>query len=249
MNQPPRRGVLRKVGLSSAIAVTVLVGGVGVASASTHSSTAVFPAAVQGSNAVGSNDAGTNAPLMPPRGPGGISGDVKSLTDTSFTIVNIDRTASTYAINASTTITNLRHRAGAASLAVGENVLVVPNSSDSGVAGSIAIVPANIAGRVSAVNGDAITVTSPNGSVATILVSSATTYAKAGVTVSFGDVSVGSFVFAEGSVGSSPTTIDAATVGIGMPGPSNGKGPGPFLGVPPGPVPEFRSNTRGVTPK
>jgi hypothetical protein len=48
-------------------------------------------------------------------------------------------------------------------------------------------------------------------------------------------VSVGSFIFAAGTFGSSPTSLDAATVGIGTPPgdlrpPRNAQGPGPLAG-------------------
>jgi len=255
MIRPSRQRALRKVGLSSAIAVTVLVSGVGVASASTHSLKSVPPVTPRGSK-----DASTTTPTpTPPREPGGVGGDVKTLTSTSITIVNLDGTATTYAINSRTVITKLRQSASAASLMPGENVRIEPSSTDASVAGSIDIVPAMIAGRVGAINGDTITVTGPNGMEATIQVSSATTYSRAGTSASFGDVRVGSFVFSEGTFGSSPTTIEATTVGIGMPGP-NGRGPGPNNGVGPatmgtGPSPGtpgedgVGSNARGVRAK
>jgi|GEM_PF-419666 len=252
MNQPSRQRVLRKVGLSSAIAVTVLVSGVGAASASTHSVKSVNPLTLRGSK-----DASTTTPPpTPPRETGGVGGDVNALTSSSITIVNFDGITTTYVINSSTVITKLRHSTTAASLVLGENVHIVPSSTDASVAGSIDIVPAIIAGRVGAINGDTITVTGPNGRTGTIQVSSATTYSKVGTSASLRDVSVGSFVFGEGTFGSSPTTIEATTVGIGMPGPGNG--PGPNNGAEPGPmgsgpfpvvpraVPGLGSNARGV---
>jgi hypothetical protein len=102
-------------------------------------------------------------------------------------------------------------------------------------------------------------VTDPNGNSATIQVGSATTYSRAGTSASFGDVNVGSFVVGEGTFGSSPTTIEAATVGIGLPGPGNGPGPntgdgsglmGPgFVPRVPGSVVGVGSNARGVRAK
>jgi hypothetical protein len=260
MKQPSRKRVLRRVGVSSAIAVTVLAGGVGVASASTYPLKSAPPAATSGSN-----DAGTTSPPpMPPRGPGGVGGDVTALTDASITVVTPDGTANTYTINSSTVITDRRQVATAASLALGENVLVTASTADASVAASIDIEPAVIAGRVSAVSGDTITVTGPNDATGSIDVSSTTTYSKSGASASLSDVSVGSFVFAQGTFGSSPTTIDAATVGIGSPGPGSGPGDGPgpgpgpgsgpgngpgpgqigtgYSGVVPGPVPELRTS-------
>jgi len=78
---------------------------------------------------------------MPPRGPSGVGGDVTALTSSSITIVNFDGTASTYVINSSTVVTNLRQSATTASLALGENVRIVASSTDTSVAGSIELVP------------------------------------------------------------------------------------------------------------
>jgi hypothetical protein len=195
---------------------------------------------------------------MPPDRPDGVGGDVTALTSSSITVVNFDGTKSTYAIDASTVVTDLRKRASAASLALGENVHIRVSPSDSTVAASIDIAPAHIGGRVSTVNGDTITVSGPNGVTGTIQVSTATTYAKNGVSASLSDVSVGSFIFAEGTFGSSPTTVDAATIGIGMPGPGDGPsvgvGPGhdgtdPSASVPPGTPPETGPQLRGAATK
>jgi hypothetical protein len=72
MKRLSRSSVLRHVGLSSAVAVTMLASGVGVAGAAT---TAWRPA--KAPVALGSRDAATNAPPMPPGGPRGIGGGVK----------------------------------------------------------------------------------------------------------------------------------------------------------------------------
>jgi hypothetical protein len=255
MKRPSRQRFLRTTGLSSAIAVTVLVSGVGVASASTHSLKSVHSIDLRGSK-----DAGTTTPPpTPPRGPGGVGGDVNALTSTSITVVDPEGATTTYVINSSTVITKFRQRASAASLALGENVRIVPSSVDASTASSIDIVPATLAGRVGAINGDTITVTGPMGITGSIQVSSATAYSRAGRSASFDDVSVGSFVFGEGTFGSSPTTIEATTVGIGIPGPgivpgpNNGAGPGPMGATPfpgvPGAAAEVRLNTRGAHAK
>jgi hypothetical protein len=191
---------------------------------------------------------------MPLGGPRGIGGDVKVLTPTSITVVRFDGTATTFAITSSTNVTDLGHGASTASLALGESVRIILSSTDGTVAGSIHIVPANIAGRVSAIDGDTIALTGPHGQSGTIQVSAATIYAKFGGTASLSDVRVGSLVVAGGTFGSLPTTIDAATVGIGMPGPGSGPGPnngsgllaGPFARGPPGILDESRPHARGV---
>jgi hypothetical protein len=255
MKHVSRKGALRKVGLSSAIAVTVLASGIGVASASTPPSKPVSPPA-----ALGSKDDGATPPApMPPRGSPGIGGDVTSLSSSSITVSTLSG-SSTYSIDASTTVTDLRPGSKSESLALGENVRVVPSSSDSSVAASIMIVPASLGGRVSAINADTITVAGPNGDAATIQVNADTTFTKSGANASINDVHVGTFIFATGTFGPSPTTVVAATVGIGTPGaphagpgnaPPPGSGPGggplagPFAsGLPDAPAPNAKA--RGV---
>jgi len=187
---------------------------------------------------------------MPPRGLQAI-GDVTALSSSSITVTSLTE-STTYSIDAATTVTDLRPGAKSESLALGENVRVVPSSSDSSVAASITIVPAALGGRVTAIDGDAITVSGPNGATATIEVNADTTFTKSGASATMSDVSVGSFIFASGSFGSSPTSLVAATVGIGTPAPGNsgpplnGAGPGPLAGpfaggLPDGPPPSSAS--------
>jgi hypothetical protein len=139
MKYPSRKRTLRKVGLTSAIAVTVFASGIGVASASTHPTRPVSPPAAHGSK-----DAGATPPApMPPRGPLGIGGDVTALTSSSITIATSSSSV-TFSLTAATTVTDLRPGAKSEGLLLGENVRVVPSSSDSSVAASITIVPATI---------------------------------------------------------------------------------------------------------
>ena len=239
MKHPSRKRTLRKVGLTSAIAVTVFASGIGVASASTHPSQPVSPPAARGSR-----DAGMTPPApLPPRGPMGVGGDVTALTSSSITIATRSSSV-TYSLTSTTTVTDLRPGTKSEALSLGENVRVVPSSSDSSVAASITIVPASIAGRVSAISGDTITVTDPNASTATIQVNATTTFTKSGAPASISDVSVGSFIFATGAFGSSPTSLDAATVGIGTPPgalcpPRNAQRPSPLAGPFAGGLPDL----------
>ena len=167
---------------------------------------------------------------MPPGGPRGIGGDVKAVTSSSVTVATSTGSL-TYFITATTTVTDQRPGAKSESLSLGENVRVVPSPTDSSVAASITIVPATIGGRVSAITGNTISVTDTQGVTATIQVNADTAFAKTGANASITDVRVGSFIFAIGRFGTSPSTLDATTVGIGMPapgtsGPGNGHGPG-----------------------
>ena len=245
---------LRRVGLSSAVAITVLAGGVGVAGASNHVTKPSTSSAALDAKDVAADP----SPPMPFGGPHGIGGDITALTSASVTVERLDGTTSTYAINGSTTVTDLRHGATTSNLALGENVHVIVSAADPSVASSIDIVPAAAAGRVSAVNGDTITIVGPKGTSETVLVGATTKYSKDGTNATLGEVSVGSFIFALGTFASSPTTLDAATIGIGTPtpgnGPVHGDGPGPgsfgaapYGDVPPGTQPQTGPHVKGAT--
>jgi len=256
MKQPSRTRALRRVGLSSAVAITVLASGVGVAGASNHSSKPSTS-----STALDVKDVAADpSPPMPFGGPHGIGGDVTALTSSSVTIERLDGASSTYAINASTTVTDLRHGAATSSLALGENVHVIVSATDPSAASSIDIVPAVAAGRVSAINGDSITIAGPKGTTETVHVSGTTNYSKKGASATLSDVSVGSFIFALGSFGSSPTTVEAATIGIGTPTPGNGPvhgdgprpdplGAAPYRDAPPGTQLQTGPHVKGAATK
>ena len=254
MKQPSRTRALRRVGLSSAVAITVLASGVGVAGASNHTSKPSTSSAAHDAKDVAADP----SPPMPFGGPHGIGGDITALTSSSVTIERLDGTTTTYAINGSTTVTDLRHGAATSTLALGENVHVIASTTDPSVASSIDIVPAVAAGRVSAVNGDSITITGPKGTTETVVVSAATNYSKKGASATLSDASVGSYIFALGTFGSTSSTLDAATIGIGTPtpgnGPVHGDGPGPpgvapFGDVPPGTQPQTGPHVKGAANK
>jgi hypothetical protein len=230
---PPKKKMSRMIGVPTAVVLGVFVTGAGVASASTHpaksahaKTTVTAPTARPRANQGG--------PGAMPGGCNGVGGDVTALTSSAITVLNREGTSTTYAITSTTTVTKDRSSSTLAALAVGENVHITVSSTDATSATAIDIVPANIAGKVTAVSGDTITITGPDGKTGTIEVTSSTTFAKSGVTATLSDVTVGSFVFAEGTFGATPTTIDATSVGIGQPAAGNGPGPG---GGPGGPGP------------
>lgn len=171
---------------------------------------------------------------MAPGVPCGIGGDVSAITATSITVTDLAGTTSTYAIDASTTVTKNGQSAVAADIATGDNVHIAVSAADATIASRIDIVPAGIAGKVATINGDVLTISGPNGTTDSVVVSSTTLYKKGGASASLSDISVGTVIFAQGSFGSSATTVNATTVGIGQPGP--GEGPG-ATGAPGGPPP------------
>jgi hypothetical protein len=180
--------------------------------------------------------------------PGGIGGDVTAISATSITVTDPSGTASTYDIGTATTVTKNGQSAALADIAVGESVHISVSTADATLASTIDIVPAGIGGKVTAINGDVLSISGPNETTGSIVVSSATTYMKGGATASLSDISVGTFVFAQGSYGTSASVVDATTVGIGQPGPG-GPGAGPFGKAGPGsPPPGLAGPGMGVAP-
>jgi hypothetical protein len=223
-----RKRTLRHAGVSSAIAIGVVATGVGVASASTHAAARTSTSATASARRI--------HPSSMPTTPGahcGIGGDVSAVSATSITITHPRGTTSTYSINTSTTVTKNGQSATLADTVNGNNVHIALSSTDPTLAATIDIVPASVAGKVTAINGDVLTIAGPNASTGSVVVSSTTTYAKGGASASLSDISVGTVIFAQGSFGSSATTVDATTVGIGQPG-VGGPAADPFGGGGPG---------------
>ncbi len=71
-----------------------------------------------------------------------------------------------------------------------------------------------LVGKVTAISGDTITISDPQGFNRTILVSGATTYSQGGTGVASNAVLVGSKIFAQGTVDANGTTLDALSIDI-----------------------------------
>lgn len=228
----PQKRLSRFLGAPSAVVLGVFVIGAGVAGASSsaHSPRSTHVEAPRLATSV------QNDPR--PNECSDVGGDATGLTSSAITVLNRDGTSSTYAVSSSTTVTKDRSPSMLAALALGDNVHITVSSVDAGSASSIDIVPADVAGRVTAVSASTISVAGPHGRTGTIDVTNATTFAKSGVAASLSDVTVGSFVFAKGTFGATSTTIEAASVGIGQP--SSGPGPGPGPGRDAGAGPDGR---------
>ena len=167
-------------------------------------------------------------PLGAPVGdaPGGV---VTNVSSTSITVSHADGTSSTYAIDPLTTVNEGRTRAAASALAVGERVQVRTSTTSSTTAATIEIDLAHVEGTVVSVTGDTITVSDRQGFYRTIQVGDTTTYLKAGASATLGDVTTGTVIAADGTVGADHTTLEAVTVGIGL-APTPGGAPGAWAG-------------------
>ena len=237
MYRTTKKKMVRQFGVSAVVAVGALVTGAGVANASTHAATKTHASSLSSSarTSRASEESVTSSERR-----GGVGGDITALTTTSLTVLERDGTSATYKLNGSTIVTNNRAASTAASLALGENVHLRLSATDATVATQVDVVPAHLAGKVTVVVGGTITVVGPDGKTGTIVTNTTTTFSKAGAPVTQSDVTVGSFVVAEGTFGSTPTTVDATTVGIGQPASRDGApGDGP-MNLPGGPLPGVR---------
>lgn len=217
MYRSNKKMFMKRAGLSTAIAVGALATGAGIAGASTHTSSrdaAPSFSAADGRSSTDSRSAmgGLVGGHRGHRGPGGV---VTAVTGTTLTVQDRAGNSTAFTINSSTVVTRERAAATLADLTVGENVRIVPSAPGS-TASSVEIELANIAGKVVSVSGDTITVSNRDGNNSTVVVTGSTTYSKNGVSATLADVAVGSFIFAEGTLDSTLTTLHASTVGIGQ---------------------------------
>lgn len=208
-----KKKLVRQVGASTVVAVGALATGGGVANAATHTARKKHDSSISTRSDRSDRTLSREFKLGDCRG-----GDVTAVTATSITILDRSGISKRYPVNSSTPVNKNRVAPTAASLVVVENVRLTLGTADATLATTVEIVPANIAGKVTAVVGDTITIAGTDAISGTIVVGATTTYSKAGSTATQGDVTVGTFAFAEGTFGLTPTTVDGTTVGIGQPG-------------------------------
>ncbi len=209
----------KRTGLSAIIALGALATGVGVAGATTHTTTT--------HSLVAASHSGTREH----HGPGamrGLGGKITALSATSVTVQNWRGASSTYAIDASTTVTKDDKAATVADLAVGELVRIETSNANASTASSIDIALAHVGGQVVSVGANSITISDRDGFYRSISVSNATTYVKGSSSATLNDVNVGSFIMAAGTVDANHTTLDASSIGIGRTTTSAGALAGPM---------------------
>src|ERR1039458_7762991 len=141
-----------------------------------------------------------------------IHGLVTAVGTGSFTLNRLNGTTTTFTVTSSTTFTEGSTVLTAAALVVGDSADVDVNSLAPRTALSVNILLATLSGPVTAVSGNTITIRGGKGFDRTIVVSDATTYTQGGATVTLANVTVGSFITAQGTVDSNLTTLDATTV-------------------------------------
>jgi len=157
---------------------------------------------------------------------GGYGGLVTAIDSDSVTVRTPGGTQ-TIALNGSTTYYTGKTKATRSAVGKGSVVrirLVDPQATKK-VAAVVSVVPAHIAGWVTKVSDDTITVTDPSGFTRTIRTTGSTTYLKDGASATRTIVTVGTMDMALGTVDDNGTTLDATQVAVGRPG--KGDRPGP----------------------
>jgi hypothetical protein len=219
-----KKMAFKRAAATTALGVGLVAGGAGVASAtSTHTA----------------HDATTTTTPSPPGAGNFAGGVITAVSDTSITVKDMSGTSTTYSLTSTTTVSEGPTTITVSQLAVGQRVGIQLSSSSSTTATSIDVQLPVLFGTVTAVRGDTVTISDPEGFNRTIVVDSSTTYTKSGASSTLDDVSVGSVISAEGTVDTNLTSLDASSVVIGAPdatGAGQGFG-GPGIGGPGGPGP------------
>jgi Domain of unknown function (DUF5666) len=175
-------------------------------------------------------------------------GVVTAVNGNNLTVTGFDARTYTITVGGDTTYRRAGRTAALADVAVGSLISAEGTSSSDGStlnALAVTIQLPRVAGQVTAVSGNTVTVQGPDGTTSTVQLTDTTTYsAKPQGTASKSSITTGSFIMAEGTLGSDGTLtalhVDVATgfdPGMGKgPGiyPGMGKGPGIGFAPPPG---------------
>ncbi|MGB8178996.1 MAG: hypothetical protein WCF63_02415 [Acidimicrobiales bacterium] len=144
-------------------------------------------------------------------------GVITAVTSTSVTIEGRSGTSTTFSYATGTPISAVGHdklTLSSADLVVNEHAGVEFSSSATTTATGIWVELAHVSGVVTAVSGDAITLSDRQGFTRLVLVGGATTYNSSGAAGTLADVVVGARIRAEGLVDANGTTLDALNVDI-----------------------------------
>jgi hypothetical protein len=144
-------------------------------------------------------------------------GYVTAVTAASVTVLRWNGVTTTYTITPTTVFTEGTQPATAAQLVVGDRVNIRLARSAKTTALRINIELAQLAGKVTSVSGDSITITGGQGFSRTILAGTTTTYTESGTPATLAAVTVGASISAKGTIDTNGTTLDALSVTIGHP--------------------------------
>jgi uncharacterized protein DUF5666 len=240
------RSTTARAGIVAGSALLVAIGVIAAMGASpapspatdpTTSGTGANPSAPAASASPGTKAPGRDRPDW--AGPFGAIGGfgrnditITAIDGSSVTLKTDDGWTRTVTVTATTTITKGGATIAVGDLAVGDHVRFRQEKATDGTytVTAIGVVLPTVAGQVSAIEGDTLTVTQPGGTSATIHVDADTTYQVAGAAGKLSDLKVGSFIVAEGTQ-RADGSLDAADIhagdlkrGVGGPGFPGGHG-------------------------
>jgi len=133
----------------------------------------------------------------------GVAGQVTSVSGNTINLTGRRAGAVAVTVGATTVYTEAQQAASLADVHTGLLIMACGTGSSTNVqATKIYIVLPRIGGVVTNVSGSTLTLTSLDGATRTVTVSNATTYDKAGHSASLGDITNGTAIAAQGSVGS-----------------------------------------------
>jgi len=209
-----------RVGIVAGAAFLFVIGAVAAMGASPSPSTGADPAA-PGSSAAPD----TTKPDGDRHGFGGFGGfgrvgfrdiTITAINGSDLSLKTDDGWTRTITVTSTTTITKGGATITVGDLAVGDQIVFAQDRAADGTYSvtAVKVVLPIVVGEVTAIDGNAITVTQPGGTTATIHVDGSTTYKVNGATGALSDVKVGSFIAAEGTQ-RTDGSLDAAAVRTG----------------------------------
>ena len=142
---------------------------------------------------------------------------ITAIDGSSLSLKTDDGWTRTISVTDTTTITKGGAKVTVSDLAVGDQIRFRQDRATDGTytVTAIAVVLPTVAGQISAIDGNTITITQRGGTTATVHVDSSTTYRIAGAAGSLSDLKVGAVIVAEGTQ-RADGSLDAASVGAGF---------------------------------
>ncbi len=153
----------------------------------------------------------------PASGSGSATSRITAIDGSDISLKTDDGWTRTITVTDSTTITKGGATIKIGDLAVGDQVVLRQERAADGTytVTAIVVVLPTVAGQISAIDGNTITVTQPGGTKATIHVDSSTTYRLAGGSGALSDLKVGTFIVAQGTQ-RADGSLDAAAINGGF---------------------------------